>query len=191
MKIGFFSIVFAIALAVIAGLLFGLVLPPIAAWFLAAIIGVIELVGASRGQSIRALMRIDFVLLAWPVAAFALDLAGVTSRGLRITAAAGIAALVGAVAAGRGAGQDDSRLRVALVSCVIVGYSLLRALTRDPIDPVAVAAGCIACAVPLLIVSAGGVVLPRRHQMWLRWGAAACTWGGLIAAIPIIKAHIG
>lgn len=102
MKIGFFSVAFAVALSVGAGLLFGLVLPPIAAWSLAAIIGVIELVGASRGQSIRALMRIDFVLLAWPFAALLLDLAGVPSRGLRITAAAGIAALVGAMAAGRG-----------------------------------------------------------------------------------------
>ena len=186
MKIGFFSIAFAI----VAGLLFGLVLPPIAAWSLAAIIGVIELVSASRGQSIRALMRIDFVLLAWPLAAFALDLAGVPGRSLRITAAAGIAALVGAMAAGRGSGQDDSRLRVALVSALIVGYALLRALTRSQIDPVAVAVGCIACAVPLLVVSAGGMVLPRRHQMWLRYGAIACTWGALIAAMPILKAWV-
>ncbi len=171
----FLAIAIAIAIGVLAAALFSLVLPlPIAA-ILGAVIGVIELVGSARGQSIRALMRIDALLLAWPGAAAVLWLAGMTDRGLRISIAGGIAAIFAGIAAGRGSGDDDSRMRIAILSVVIVGYALLRALVQPTWDLWALAAAAAAAAVPPLMVSGGAIVLPRSHKIVLRTGAFACA----------------
>ena len=170
----FFAIAIAIAIGVLAAALFAFVLPlPIAA-VLGIVIGIIELVGSSRGQSVRALLRIDALLLAWPVAAAALWLAGMQDRGLRIAIAAGIAAIFAGIAAGRGSGDDDSRMRIAILSVVIVGYSIMRVLVQ-PLDPWALVAASAAAAVPLLTISSGAIVLPRTHKAVLRAGAFACA----------------
>ena len=171
---GFFAIVISVAVAALAAALFAGVLPlPIAA-VLGIIIGIVELVGSSRGQSIRALLRVDALILAWPAAAAALWLAGMTDRGLRIAIAGGIAAIFAGIAAGRGSGDDDSRMRIAILSVLIVGYAIMRNFVQ-PLDPWALVAASAAAAVPLLTISSGAIVLPRTHKAALRVGAYLCV----------------
>ena len=168
-----FAIVISAAIGVLAAALFSLVLPLPVAVVLGIIIGIVELVGSARGQSIRALMRVDALILAWPCAAAVLYFAGMQDRGLRIAIAAGIAAVFAGIAGGRSSGEDDSRMRIAILSVVIVGYALLRVLVR-PLDPWALVAASAAAAVPLIAISSGAIVLPRTHKLTLRAGAYLC-----------------
>ena len=169
----FLAVAIAALIGILAAWLFAGVLPlPIAA-VLGIVIGAVELVGSARGQSIRALMRVDALLLAWPIAAAVLWLAGMTDRGMRIAISAGIAAIFAGIAAGRGSGDDDARMRIAILSVLICGYALLRTLVR-PMDPWALVAASAAAAVPLLTISGGAVVLPRTHKTALRAGAYLC-----------------
>ena len=170
----FFALAIAVAIAICATWLFAGVVPLPVAAVLGIVVGVIELVGSARGQSIRALLRVDALILAWPAAAAALWLAGMTDRGLRIAIAGGIAAVFAGIAAGRGSGDDDSRMRVAILSVVIVAYALLRVLVR-PLDPWSLVAASAAAAVPLLTISSGAIVLPRTHKTALRVGAYLCA----------------
>ena len=174
----FFALAISVALAALAAALFALVLPLPVAVVLGIVVGIIELVGSARGQSLRVLLRVDALLLAWPIAAAALDFAGMQNRGLRISIAAGIAAVFAGIAAGRGSGDDDTRMRIAILSVLICGYALLRVLVR-PLDPWALVAASAAAAVPLLTISSGAIVLPRTHKLVLRVGAYLC---GLAAA---------
>ena len=170
----FFAIAVAALIGVLAAALFAGVLPLPVAVVLGIAVGIIELVGSARGQSLRVLLRVDALLLAWPAAAFLLYLAGMQDRGLRISIAAGIAAVFAGIAGGRSSGEDDARMRIAILSVLIVAYALLRVLVR-PLDPWALVAASAAAAVPLLIVSGGGVVLPRTHKTALRVGAYLCA----------------
>ena len=170
----FFAIAVAVAIGILAAALFSLVVPlPIAA-VLGIAVGAIELVGSSRGQSLRVLLRVDALLLAWPVAALLLYLAGMQNRGLRISIAAGIAAIFAGIAGGRSSGEDDARMRIAILSVLICGYALLRVLVR-PLDPWALVAASAAAAVPLLTISSGAIVLPRTHKSALRVAAYVCV----------------
>ena len=170
----FLAVAIAVAIAIFATWLFATVVPLPVAAVLGITVGIIELVGSARGQSIRALMRVDALILAWPAAAAVLDFAGMQDRGLRIAIAGGIAAIFAGIAAGRGSGDDDARMRIAILSVLIVAYALLRTLVR-PLDPWALVAASAAAAVPLLIVSGGVVVLPRTHKLALRVGAYLCA----------------
>lgn len=172
---GFLAFIAAAAIAVLAAALFAGVLPLPAAVILGIVLGIIELVGAQRGQSVRALLRIDAVALAWPGVAFLLWLAGVTDRGLRISIAAGVAAVLAGLAAGRGSGDDDARMRVAIVAVLIVGYAILRTFVQPAWNLWALAAASAAAAVPLLVVAGGGVVLPAGHKAVLRAAALLCV----------------
>ena len=170
----FFALAIAVAIGILAAWLFALVVPLPVAAVLGIAVGVIELVGSARGQSIRVLLRVDALLLAWPGAAAVLWLAGVADRGLRISIAGGIAAVFAGIAAGRGSGDDDARMRIAILSVLIVGYALLRTLVR-PLDPWSLVAASAAAAVPLLTISSGAIVLPRTHKTALRVGAYLCA----------------
>ena len=170
----FFALAIAVAIGVLAAALFATVVPLPVAAVLGITVGIIELVGSARGQSIRVLLRVDALLLAWPGAAAVLWLAGVADRGLRIAIAAAVAAIFAGIAAGRGSGDDDSRMRIAILSVLICGYALLRNFVQ-PLDPWALVAASAAAAVPLLVVSGGGVVLPRTHKLALRSGAYLCV----------------
>lgn len=170
----FFALAISVALAALAAALFALVLPLPVAVVLGVVVGVIELVGSARGQSIRALMRVDALILAWPIAAAVLWLAGIADRGLRISIAAAVAAIFAGVAAGRGSGDDDSRMRIAILSVLICGYALLRNFVQTTWDPWALTAASAAAAVPLLTISGGAIVLPRTHKLTLRAGAYLC-----------------
>ena len=171
----FFALAIAVAIGVLAGWLFAGVVPLPVAAVLGIAVGVIELVGSARGQSIRALMRVDALILAWPAAAAALYFAGLQDRGLRIAIAAGIAALFAGIAAGRGSGDDDSRMRIAILATIICGYSIMRTLVQPAWDPWALTAASAAAAVPLLTISGGAIVLPRTHKLALRAGAYLCV----------------
>jgi hypothetical protein len=168
-------ILVSLAIAVVATWLFSQVLPWPLALGVAAVFFAIEVAGSERGGSIRAAMRIDAVLLAWPIASAAFDLAGVSERGVRIALAAAVAAALAGVASGRSSGQDDTRMRVLIASSLIVGYALLRALTRSSIDVYALTAGAGAACLQLAVVAGGGVVLPDRHRLvvWAVSGACA------------------
>lgn len=178
----FFGLLASLAIAAIAALLFGQVVPWPAALILAAIFFAIELSGSSRGGSVKAAARIDATLLAWPIAAAAFDCLSVPGRGVRIALAAGVAAIFAGVAAGRSSGQDDARMRVLLVSALIVLYALLRALVQPVIDPYALAAGAVAAAIQLAVVASGGVVLPDRHKSITGFTAAMCACVGVSLA---------
>lgn len=171
----FFGFAVAVAIAIFAAALFAGVLPLTIAVVLGIVIGIIEIAGSARGESIRALMRVDALVLAWPAAAAALYFVGLPDRNLRISIAAGIAAAFAAVAGGRGSGEDDARIRVALLSVVIVSYALLRTLVQPTWDLWALAAAAAAAAVPLLIVASGAIVLPHTHKLALRTGAYLCV----------------
>ncbi|WP_297920249.1 hypothetical protein [Metallibacterium sp.] len=186
----FLAVAIAVAIGVLAAALFATVVPLPVAAVLGITVGIIELVGSARGQSIRVLLRVDALLLAWPVAALLLYLAGMQDRGLRISIAAGIAAVFAGLAAGRGSGDDDTRMRIAILSVLIVGYSIMRTLVQ-PLDPWALVAASAAAAVPLLIVSGGGVVLPRTHKTALRVAAYFCVLaaaGEALAASGVLHA---
>ena len=174
----FFAIAIAAAIGILAGWLFALVVPLPVAVVLGLVVGIVELVGSARGQSIRALMRVDALILAWPAAAAVLYFAGMQDRGLRISIAAGVAAIFAGIAGGRSSGEDDARMRIAILSVLIVAYALLRTLVQ-PMDPWALVAASAAAAVPLLTISGGAIVLPRTHKLALRVGAYLC---GLAAA---------
>ena len=186
---GFLAFLVAIAIAALAAALFALVLPLPAAVVLGLILGVVELVGAQRGQSIRALLRIDALVLAWPAAALVLYLVGVTDRGLRISIAAGIAAVLAGLAAGRGAGADDVRMRVSIVSVLIAGYALVRTFVQPDWDLWAMAAASAAASVPLLVVSGGAVVLPHGHKTILRIAAGMCVLAALGESLMAALMH--
>ncbi len=175
----FFAVAIAIAIGILAAWLFAGVLPLPVAAVLGIAVGVIELVGSARGQSVRALMRVDALILAWPAAAAVLYFAGLADRGLRIAIAAGIAAIFSGIAGGRSSGEDDARMRIAIVSVVIVGYSIMRNFVQTTWDPWSLVAALAAAAVPLLTISSGAIVLPRTHKTVLRVGAYLC---GLAAA---------
>lgn len=186
----FLAVAIAVAIAIFAAWLFAGVLPLPVAAVLGLAVGVIELVGSARGQSVRALMRVDALILAWPAAAAALYFAGMADRGLRISIAAGIAAIFAGIAAGRGSGDDDARMRVAILSVVIVAYALLRVLVR-PLDPWSLVAASTAAALPLLMISGGAIVLPRTHKLALRVGAYLCVLaatGEALAASGVLHA---
>ena len=171
----FLAVAIAVAIGVLAAWLFSLVVPlPIAA-VLGIVLGAVELVGSSRGQSISAILRVDALLLAWPIVAAVLDFAGMQDRGLRIAIAGGIAAVFAGIAGGRSSGEDDSRMRIAILSALIVGYALLRTLVQPAWDLWALAAAAAAAAVPLLTISGGAIVLPRSHKIVLRTGAYLCA----------------
>lgn len=186
----FFSVLFSIAIAAVAAVLFSTVVPPAAAFVLATLFLVIELAGSNRGGAIKAALRVDATLIAWPVAAALLDLLGVPGRGTRIALAAGIAAAFAGIAAGRSSGEDDVRMRVLIVSALIVGYALLRALIQPALDPYALAAGALAAAVPLGVVAAGGVVLPDQHRYVTGLASAMAACAGIaLAATTFLQFH--
>ena len=171
----FLAVAIAALIGILAAWLFAGVLPLPVAAVLGIVIGTIELVGSARGQSLRVLLRVDALLLAWPGAAAVLYFAGLQDRGLRISIAAAVAAVFAGIAAGRGSGDDDARMRVAILSVLIVGYSLMRTFVQPGWDLWAVAAASAAAAVPLLTISGGAIVLPRTHKTALRVGAYLCV----------------
>ena len=172
---GLFAFIVAAAIAAVSAWLFSFVVPLPLAIALGIALGIVELAGSARGQSLRTLLRIDALVLAWPGAALLLYLAGMGDRGLRISIAAGLAAVLAGLAAGRGSGDDDTRMRVAILAVLVVGYAIVREFIQPSWDLWALAAASASAAVPLFVVAGGGIVLPGEHKAVLRAAAMLCV----------------
>jgi len=171
-----------------AALLFHAVLPAPAAWVLAAIVALIELVGAARngiGSGLRALVRVDLTLLVWPAAALLLQFAGMSDRPARIALAAAVASAAGIAASRHGSGAESQRLYTVLAAIGIPLYAVIHVIVQPVDDPLALAAAALAGVVAALVVR-GALVWPDPHRRWLLLCAAACGASALICAVPVL-----
>lgn len=193
MELGFLKLIFRILLAlligVLAGLLFRAVLPAPAANAVAVGVAVIELVGSlataksGGGHGIRFVLWLGEVILAWPIAAWVLAWAGLHDRGVRVGLAAAIACAVGMLAARHGYGRENARLVAIIVAVAIPAYAILAAVASD--DGRAVIAGCLAAAVAPT-TAAIAHVWPDAHYDRLMAASVVC----LIAAGVVLARTI-
>ncbi|MGA7436500.1 MAG: hypothetical protein WBW32_00060 [Luteibacter sp.] len=182
------SLIFALSWA-----LFREVLPVSAACAVAIVLALAELTapaiarsGAGNiGGGLRLFVRLGATLIAWPIAAWALDTAGLRDRPARIAIAAAVASAVGVMAAGHGSGKDTVRLWAVVAAAAVPCYALMQGLVTDPVDPLAVACGCGAVAVSLL-VARQAIIWPIGHERALAFAAVAATFAGLFASALLI-----
>ncbi|MHB1537484.1 MAG: hypothetical protein ACYCYN_03095 [Solirubrobacteraceae bacterium] len=178
---------FAFLTFAVAGWLLLQVLPVPAAWALAGVLAAIELVGGrgSSGAGLRAVLRLDATLLAWPLAALLLTYADVADRDARIALAAAVAAAAGVAAARHGSGADSNRLWSVVAAVCIPLYAMLRTISLPVLDPLALAGSCLAAAVAVL-VARSAIVWPPLQRAALLAGAAACGAAAAICAVPLV-----
>ena len=171
--------------------------PPVALG-VAAAVALAELagslaVGSSRGgagSGLRLMLWLGAPVLAWPIAALAIEwLAPALSQPEAASAAAILAALTGLAAAGHGSGMDSRRNVAVLLAALIPLYALGHAITTAPYDPLAIGLACVSVA------TAAGVartvlVLPQDHERMLTWVALACAVAAAIGALPAAAAFI-
>lgn len=162
-----FRLLIAIVVALIAMYLFRAVLPARVAYAVGIITGVAELAGSlmtsksGAGHGFRLLLLLGEVVLAWPIAALALQYAGLDDRPVRIGFAAAVSAAVGLLGQRHGSGRDTKRLLTVIAATAIPAYSMLVALRSG--DAFALIASCVAVAVALFTVRATQV-LPAGHK---------------------------
>lgn len=181
------SLIFAFGWA-----LFREVLPVPAACVVAIVLALAELAapaiarsGAGVGGGLRLLLRLGATLIAWPIAAWVLDVAGLADRPARIAIAAAIASAGGVMAAGHGSGKDTARLWAVVAAAAVPVYALMQALVCAPVDPLAVACACGAVAIALL-VTRQAIVWPLEHERVLAGAAGAVTLAGVFAGTLVI-----
>ena len=182
------SLIFALGWA-----LFRQVLPVPAAVLVATILALAELfapmftrtgTNSGIGGGLRLFVRLGASLITWPLAAWALSVAGLADRPARIATAAALASAVGVMAAGHGSGRDTVRLWAVTVAAAMPGYALVRALISTPVDPIAIGCGCMAVAIGL-IVARQAIVWPIRHERMLALAAGATTLAGVFAGVLV------
>lgn len=179
---------FASLLFVLSWSLFREVLPVPIACVVAIILAVAEVAapaiarsGAGNvGGGLRLFVRLGATLIAWPITALVLDKAGFEDRPARIAIAAAVASAVGVMAAGHGSGKDTVRLWAVISAAAVPAYSLMNALVAAPTDPLAVACGCGAVAVALL-VARQAIIWPAEHERALAFAAGATVLAGVLA----------
>ena len=179
------KITLAFATFAAAGWLLLQVLPVPAAWALAAAVAGIEIFGSGSGSGLRSILTLDATLLAWPVAALALSLAGVADRDARIAFAAAVAAAVGVAASRHGSGGDSSRLWSVIAAVGIPLYALMHTIAAPVIDPLTMAGACLAAGVAAL-VARSAVIWPPAQRAALAAGAAACGVAGVICIAALV-----
>ncbi|MBW8075263.1 MULTISPECIES: hypothetical protein [Metallibacterium] len=181
------KIIFAFVTFAAAGWLLLQVLPVPAAWALAGVLAGIELVGGrgSSGAGLRAVLRLDATLLAWPAAALLLTYAGVHDRDARIALAAAVAAAAGVAASRHGSGADSNRLWSVVAAVAIPVYAMLHTISLPALDPLALAGSCLAAAVAVL-VARSAIVWPPLQRQALLAGAAVAGAAAAICAIPLV-----
>ncbi|MHB1991670.1 hypothetical protein [Metallibacterium scheffleri] len=171
--------------------------PPVAGG-IAAAVALAELLGSlavgrnsgGAGSGLRALLWLGAPVLAWPVAAIAIEaLVPALSQPEAASGAAILASLAGLAAAGHGTGMDSRRNVAALLAAIIPLYALGASITVTPYDPAAIGLACAAVA------TAAGVarmvlVLPQDHEKMLTLVASACASAALIGALPALAAFI-
>jgi len=183
-----FTILVTVLIYFAAAWLFAAVLPAPAAWSFAVVVAAIEFIGASKngiGSGLRALIKLDLTLLAWPAAALALQFASVADRPARIALAAAVASAAGIAASRHGSGADSQRLWSVVAAVAIPLYALLHTIALPVLDPLALTAACIAAGIAVL-VARSALVWPDDHRAWLAIGAAACGAAAAICAVPLV-----
>ena len=185
----FSSLIFALGWA-----LFRQVLPAAAAVAVATILALAELLAPvvtstgtndGMGGGMRLFLRLGASLITWPLAAWGLSVAGLADRPARIAIAAALASAVGVMAAGHGIGRDTVRLWAATVAAAVPVYALTLALVSVPVDPLAVACGCGAVSIALL-VARQAIVWPIQHERMLALAAGATTLAGVFASVLVL-----
>lgn len=150
-------------------------------------------VGSSRGgagSGLRALLWLGAPILAWPVAAIAIEaLVPVLSQPEAASAAAILASLTGLAAAGHGSGADARRNVAVLLASIIPLYALGHAVTGAVYDPLAIGLACAAVATAAGVARMA-LVLPQDHERVLTLVATACASAALIGALPALVAFI-
>ena len=193
MKIFLASIVF-----VAAWWLYAHVVSPPVAGGIAAVAALAELAGSlavgrnsgGAGSGLRALLWLGAPVLAWPVAAIAIEaLVQALSQPEAASAAAILASLTGLAAAGHGSGMDSRRNVAVLLAAIIPLYALGHAVTGAVYDPLAVGLACAAVATAC-VVARQALVLPQDHERVLTLVATACASAALIGALPALAAFI-
>ena len=184
----FRNILIALVVSLVAAWLSAQVLPMPVAAALAFIIAAAELIGSAKngaGGGLRAVLALDLVLLAWPLAALALRYAGVADRPTRIALSAAVAAAAGLAATRHGSGMDSRRLWSILAALAIPMYAMAHTIALPAIDPPAMAASCLAAGVAILVARAGNV-WPREHRALMLYAAGAAGVAGLLCALPML-----
>lgn len=188
-RLFFASLIFACGWA-----LFREVLPIPAACVVAIILAVAELIApaVSRtgtqsgiGGGLRLFTRLGGTLITWPLAAWALAAAGLLDYSTRVAIAASVASAVGIMAAGHGSGRDTVRVWAVVAAVTVPVYALAQALVTTPADPLAIACGCIAVAVALL-VARQSIPWPIQHERVMAFAAATCALAGGVAGMLAI-----
>lgn len=185
--------VFALAITALifafSGWLFAAVLPAPAAWILAGVVAAIELIGAAKngtGSGLRALIKLNLTLLAWPAAALLMQYAGVVAdRPARIALAAAVASAAGIAASRHGSGADSQRLWSVIAAVSIPLYAVLHTIALHTLDPLALSASCLAAGVAVL-VARGALVWPDDHRAWMLVGAAVAGAAAALCAVPLV-----
>lgn len=190
-----FRLLFASLIFALGWALFRQVLPETAACAVAIILAGAELfspalistsTNSGMGGGLRLFMRLGATLIIWPLAAWALSAAGLDDRPARIAIAAAIASAVGVMAAGHGSGRDTVRLWAVTSAGAAPVYALVHALVSVPVGPLAVACGCGAVAVALL-VARQAIVWPIQHERLLAIAAGATSLAGaLVGALVLV-----
>lgn len=184
-----FRLLFASLTFALGWALFRHVLPEPAASAVAIVLALAELfapvvirtgTNSGMGGGVRLFMRLGATLITWPLAAWGLSAAGLADRPARIGIAAAIASAVGVMAAGHGSGRDSVRLWSVAAAAAVPVYALAHALVAVPVDPLAVACGCGAVVVALLVARhANG--WPIHHERVLALAAGAALLAGVLA----------
>lgn len=167
---------------VLSWVLFRQVLAAAVAGMLAGILALAELLAdGGFGGGMRLFVRLGGSLIIWPIAAWLLDAAGMSDRRARIAVAAAVASAAGVLAAGHGSGKETVRLWAVVAACALPLYALMRVLLAAPTDSFAVAAGCVAVGVALL-VARQAIVWPHYQSRALLIAAGSVAAAGTLAA---------
>ena len=171
--------------------------PPVALG-IAVVVALAELAGSlavgrnsgGAGNGLRLMLWLGAPVLAWPIAAIAIEalVQGITQPEAA-SAAAILASLTGLAAAGHGSGMDSRRNVAVLLASLIPLYALGHAVTSAPYDPLAVGLACASIATSAAVARMV-LVLPQEHEKMLTLVAAACAVAALIGALPALAAFI-
>ncbi|HEX7325346.1 MAG TPA: hypothetical protein VF292_08350 [Rhodanobacteraceae bacterium] len=159
----------ALAGALAAYILFKSVLPAPAVEavsiviFVAGLIGFIVTAKSGAGHGFRLLLRLGWVVLVWPLFAWALQYAGLHDRGVRIGLAAAAAAGVGLwLGQTKGSKEDTQRLMAVMAAVAIPAYAMIHALVSG--DGSSLIAACVAVAVAIGAVVKTQTLQPEKYK---------------------------
>ncbi len=175
-----FRLLLGIIVAILAGALFGQVLPASAVWAVVVVVACAEFLGGVVGQhggagsSARLMVRMGATVAAWPLTALVLSYV-IENRDVRIGLAAAVASIVGMGAAKNGSGRDSARLLTVIIAVAIPAYAALMAVLSG--DRWAMVAACVAVAVAPLTALLAWVWPDAHHEKLLAASGLAAVAG--------------